>query len=201
MNTDEYGWLRSKRGRNRQFGVCGAGMTYINTRAPVTPFPYLSVLIRIYPFTSVLPDCFLSDARVPLPITCGEMVCRHFNTGSGPHSEAPIPDSAEKPGQGRGICGGTMPQAGVGINKFRLATIGDGCFLQCKKQFAVNPFPQPYLLKFAEKCVSIFLEVQGVALPREFEGCVSPQEKKYRTARAGARSPSRKHRYMRIATI
>ena len=78
---------------------------------------------------------FLSGARVrdsvtpnncvPLPKTYGQMVCQHFNTGNGTHSKAPIPDSAEKPGQGRGICGGTMPLTDVGSCRSRSATIGD----------------------------------------------------------------------------
>ena len=96
---------------------------------------------------------------------CGKMVCRQFNTGSGTHSKDPIPDSAEKPGQGRGICGGTMPRAGVGMNKSRLATIGDASGVAVRhKPGAATPF-RNISIKIAEKCVSIFLEVQGDALP------------------------------------
>ena len=52
-----------------------------------------------------------------------------------------------------------MIQTVVGSHKLRSATRGDGCFLRCKKQIAVNPFSQ-HLNKVAEKCGCIFLEVQ-----------------------------------------
>ena len=52
MSTDEYGWLRSKRGWNRQTTVCGVG-THIHRYAGSDNA--ISVLIRTYPFPSVLP--------------------------------------------------------------------------------------------------------------------------------------------------
>ena len=58
-STDEYGWLRSKRGRNRQTTVCGVG-THIHRCAGISDPS--SVSIRFYPFPSVLPGD-ASDSR------------------------------------------------------------------------------------------------------------------------------------------
>ena len=38
------------------------------------------------------------------------MFCKQINAGNGPNSKDKCPDSAEKPGQGRRICGGPMPK-------------------------------------------------------------------------------------------
>ena len=77
------------------------------------------------------------------------------------HSKDPILDSAEKPGQGRGICGGRgdtrsrRDSSDLCRRRGTLPGVADK-----QKPGNVNPFPL-ILFKVAEKCASIFLGLQG----------------------------------------
>ena len=108
------------------------------------------------------------NARVPLPITYGKMVCQRFNAGSGTHSKAWIPARPKRGAQWRlrgrqkvhalrwndAPSGYWQSQIPVGDNRGWL-------FFAAQKTICRQPLSATLSIKFAEKCVSIFLEVQG----------------------------------------
>ena len=109
MSTDEYGWLRSKRGWNRQTGVCGVVAADINMRAPVTHPPYQSVFIRFHPFCLVV---LLSAARVRVSVA---RPSRRFADRHPPHrcagSSHALSDRSDRSDRsdGRSLCPSRPP--------------------------------------------------------------------------------------------